>query len=286
MPERGCRFRFCVYLVRKTAEPPTAPDGFPSCFQFGGDVGFMSYSVPRDVVEAGTQVFIHYVDGERVYVKKRRPNKNPVGWIAQKLLYGITGNLLAMPPSRPEGDNVAFESGVLRRLAEQGVRVPRVLHVDKDYFVMSDAGPTLEIALRQEPEKAGEYIAKAVRELRRFHDLGFAHGGAQIKNITIKDGVIHFIDFEENIPSEHLEQFQIRDLFLLLLSLQRHGHDPDLAAICGLYDPDGESRILDKARAALRSLRIVRLLDSRLFSRLSMRDVRSLNQLIRKAEEA
>lgn len=246
----------------------------------------MSYSVPRDEVEAGTQVFIHYVDGEKVFVKKRRPNKNPVGWIAQRLLYRLTGNLLAMPPSRPEGDNVAFESGVLKRLAEHGVRVPRVLHVDADYFVMSDVGRTLEVALREEPEKAGEYVAMAVRELRRFHDLGFAHGGAQIKNITIKDGVIHFIDFEENIPQEHLEQFQVRDLFLLLLSLQRHGHDPDLKNICGLYDPDGDGRMLGQVRAALRSLRIARLLDGRLFSRLSMRDVRSLNQLIRKAEEA
>lgn len=246
----------------------------------------MSYSLPKSVVDAGTQVFIHHVDGEKVFVKKRRPNKNPIGWAAQKLLYWLTGNLLVLPPLRPDGDNVAFESGKLRQLADHGVRVPRVLHVDADYFVMSDAGRTLEEVLREEPDRTEEYIAKAVRELRRLHDLGFAHGGAQIKNLTVLDGEIYFIDFEENIPERHLEKFKVRDLFLLMMSLQRHGHNPDLAVICRLYDGDRDAGTLEQMRSALRSMRFVRLMDNRLMAGFSMRDIRGLIDLIRKAETA
>lgn len=244
----------------------------------------MAYSIPKSVLDAGAQVFAHRVDGRTVYVKKRRPNKNPMGWIAQKMLHRLTDNLLVAPPCRPVGDNVLFESGVLRRLAEHGVPTPDVLHVDADYFVMSDVGKTLESVLRDEPEKRGAYIAKAVWELRRLHDKGFAHGASQIKNLTVKDGIIHFIDFEENIPEMHVKKFQLRDLFLFLLSLERQGHDPDLGAICSMYDGDSGADSFRAIRTALLRLRVVRVLDNRIFSRISMRDIRSLNRLIRKAE--
>lgn len=244
----------------------------------------MLYSLPRDVVDAGMQVFVHDVDGKRVYVKKRRPNKNPLGRMAQNVLYFLTGNLLVMPPDRPEGDNVSFEAGVLRKLGGLGVPVPEVLHLDSDYFVMSDVGKTLEVALREEPGRTDEYIEKAVRALRRFHDMGLAHGGAQIKNLTVKDGDIYFIDFEENIPDEHLAMFQVRDLFLFLLSLERHGHDPDLTKICGMYGDGTRLNMLESIRSALSGMRLTRVLNSRLFKRLSMRDIRSLNRLIHKAD--
>lgn len=244
----------------------------------------MPYSIPRTILDASSQVFARRVNGRTVYVKKRRRNKNPVGWLAQRLLYRLTDNLLVVPPSRPIGDNVEFEAGVLRRLAGQGVPVPDVLHVEADYFVMSDVGRTLEAVLRDEPEAAARHIAKAVRELRRLHDKGFAHGASQIKNLTVKDGEIHFIDFEENIPDAYLKKFQMRDLFLFLMSLERHGHDPDLQALCRLYDGDTGESSLAEIRSALLRLRVVRLLDNRIFSRFSMRDIRSLNRLIRKAE--
>lgn len=246
----------------------------------------MPYAIPPSVLRAGGQVFCHLLDGRRVFVKKRRRNKNPLGWLAQRALHRFTGNLLILPPARPVGDNVRFESGMLRRMAEIGVPAPIVLHVERDYFVMSDAGRTLETALREEPGRADAYLADAVRALRRFHDKGFAHGGTQIKNLTVKDGKIHFIDFEENIPGERVDAFQLRDLFLFLLSLERHGHDPDLPAVCRLYDGGPGGGTLERMCASLRGLRVARFLDSRLFARFSMRDVRSLNGLIRKAEGA
>lgn len=244
----------------------------------------MDYLIPRPIVEGSPQVFTYLVNGERVFVKKRRPAKNPLAWMMQRILYRLTGFLLILPPERPARNNVHYEAGVLRRLAGLGVRVPRVLYITDEYFVMSDAGRCLEVELRENPSMARHYIEKAARELRAFHDRGMAHGGAQIKNFTVCDGEICFIDFEESIPEGHLKKFMLRDLFLFIFSLQRTGHDPDLRDICAIYD-NGEVRdTLEQVRRSLMQLRPVRLFKWSIFDRFSMRDVRSLIHLVDKAD--
>ena len=245
----------------------------------------MDYSLPPSIVRQYPQVFPWQSHGRNVWVKKRRPNKQPILWWLQRLAYRLTGILLVLPPGRPVGDNVRFEVSMLRKLAALGVRVPEVLHVQDDYFVMSDTGPSLEQVLASNPGGAPGLILEAARELRRFHDLGMAHGGAQIKNLTVFNNEIHFIDFEEFIPEKRLEQFQLRDLFLYLLSLERTGNNPDLEAICAAYGGDRFPETLTRVRRAILQLGMVRYLKSSFFSRWSMRDIRSLIQLVSKAEK-
>lgn len=245
----------------------------------------MDYTVPKSVLDGSPQVFPWRAGDENVWVKKRRPGKNPLGWWAQRIIYRLTGIILALPPDRSPGNGARFEAETLRRLEGLGVRVPRVLHVEDDYFVMSDAGTTLERHLAANPGQTGELIDRAARELRALHRYDTAHGGAQIKNLTVRDGDIHFIDFEERIPEKRLREFQVRDLFLFLFSLERAGHDPDLAAVCRSYGgPADGDRVLADVRRALAQLWPARLFDWRVFSFLSMRDIRGLCRLIRKAE--
>lgn len=245
----------------------------------------MKYTIPQPLLDDGPGVFPYTVDGEKVYVKKRRPEKNPLAWHAQRVLYALTRLMLVLPPERPPRNGARFEAEALRRMEALGVPAPRLLHVTDEYLVMTDAGVTLEEAMRDHPDQARPLTEKAVRALRDFHNLGLAHGGAQIKNITVKDGAIHFIDFEESIPQKHLAKFQIRDLFLFILSLERTGHDPDLAEICAAYDGAAGKGTLAAVRKALLQLRGVRLAEHRLFSSLSMRDVRGLCRLVGKARE-
>lgn len=244
----------------------------------------MDYLIPQPIVDGSPQVFTYQVNGRRVFVKKRRRGKNVVGWLFQTIIYKLTRFLLVLPPGRPAKDSVVFEVSALRRLAELGIRVPQVLHVDKDYFVMSDVGTCLEVELRENLAQSGYYIEKAVKELKKFHDRGMAHGGAQIKNFTVNFGEIYFIDFEEAIPQKNLDKYKLRDLFLFIFSLERTGHDPDLAKICALYDGNEEGVTLREIRRALLQLRPIRLSEWSVFSKYSMRDVRSLNHLIKKAE--
>lgn len=244
----------------------------------------MRYSVPKSLRQSRPPVFVHRADGELVFVKqKRRFGKNPLGHVAQRLLYRLTRNILVLPPEWPSGNSVEFETGTLRRLAAMGVNVPDVLYQDDDYFVMANAGETLEQYLTRHPDEKKAVVDRATEALARFHRKGSAHGGAQIKNITIKDGEIYFIDFETSIPPRRLKEFQLRDVFLFILSLERHGHDPDLRHICRVYDGVPSGPVFAGIRQSLLAIRIVCLLDNRLLAKLSMRDIRSLVALIRKA---
>lgn len=244
----------------------------------------MDYLIPRAIVDGSPQVFTYQVNGKRVFVKKRRRRKNVVLWALQSLFYKLTGFFLALPPGKPALDSVVFEVSALRHLSELGIRVPEVLYVAEDYFVMSDAGTCLEVELRENLPQAEHYIEKAVKELRLFHDRGMAHGGAQIKNFTVKFGEIHFIDFEEAMPQKNLDKYKLRDLFLFIFSLERTGHDPDLAHICALYDNNKDGVTLREICKALLQLRAIRFSECSIFSRYSMRDVRNLNHLVKKAE--
>lgn len=248
------------------------------------EVGDDTFSLSDETLAAKPHVFTMELDGRRVWVKRRRPDKTPFARWLQRLAYKITGLLLVLPPESRREDSVAFETRKLRRMAGAGVRVPEVLHAGRKYFVMADAGPTLEAVLAADPEAAPELVAAAARELRSLHDKGFAHGGAQIKNITVSSGTINFIDFEEKIPDKHVAQFQIRDLFLFLLSLERAGHDPDIAVVCRDYGGDRRAEVLDAVRKAMLQLRFLRFFELGLFSYWSMRDIRCLVRLVRKAE--
>jgi tRNA A-37 threonylcarbamoyl transferase component Bud32 len=246
----------------------------------------MDFSIPKDKLRAEGSVFpIETPDGI-VYVKQRRAAKNPLGRMAQTALYRLTGNLLVLPTGRHESDPLAAECAKIRRLGGMGIPVPTILHEGDGYFVMSYVGRTLQKTLKRRRGEASVFAERAVRELRRLHDLGEAHGGAQIKNLTLLDDVIHFLDFEEDIPEGNLREFQLRDLFLLILSLERHRHDPDLVGLCRLYENNRSDSALAGICESLLRIRHIRLLESRAFDFLSMRDIRSLNRLIAKAETA
>lgn len=244
----------------------------------------MSYAVPPPVLAAGPHVFAHEIAGVRVFVKKNRRSKNILGKLAQRLLYALSGNILVLPPGYSREGSARHEARTLRELAARGVNVPAVLHVEDGYFVMSDVGETLERVLRDSPAEREYNIARAARELRRLHDLGFAHGGAQVKNLAVKDGAVYFLDFEELIPPEHLGEFQLRDLFLFLFSLERCGFDPDFSGVCAAYGGDERGATAAKMRRLIAGLRAARIFDWRVFDKLKIRDIRAVCALVRKAK--
>lgn len=254
----------------------------------------MDYSIPLDALRTAAEIFPFEIGGERVYVKKRRPNKHALGKWVQGALFRVFPHPLVLPSGQPAGGNVAFEAATLRRMAGHGVAVPRVLHETADYFVMSDTGESLQRILRKtaDQDERDKLVALAARALRRLHDTGQAHGGALIRNMTIRDGVLHFIDFEEDVPAAHLEQYQLRDLFLFVFSLARNRLPVDARRVCGWYDapspspdvpPDGPT--WPRLRAALLRLRLVRVAEWRALRGIKMSDIRTLAALVRQAGE-
>lgn len=246
----------------------------------------MTYALSPEFLAAKPHIFPHAVDGEEVYVKKGRSGRNPVGKFFQRILYRLTGNALILPPLQPEAGSTDHEVAVLRRLAGHGMNVPRVLHHGDGYFVMESVGPTLERVIRDNPGEKMYYIERAARELRRLHDLGLAHGGSQAKNMLVRDGAVYFIDFEERIPPDRVEAFQLRDFFLFLFSLERSGADPDLAGVCRAYGGDRADEVLGRMRGLIRGLGAVKIVDNPLFGALKLRDIRAIGALVRKCEGA
>lgn len=248
------------------------------------------YIVGRDELEAAPVVFERTVGGRRVFVKKTRPLRRLPGRWAQNLLYRALGNPLLAPGGVPEEGDIAFEVRTLRELAERGQRVPEVLHAEADYFVMSDAGPTLESVLKKldDPEEGRRLVDRAARALARLHAAGGVHGGALARNLTVSpgDGGIGFIDFEECPPAKQLDDMRLRDLFLLLFSLHRLRRPPDFARVCACYDGVEDGEAARRLRAALLGWpRLSRVVEWGVFRFWRMSDIRALAALVRQAAE-
>ncbi len=244
----------------------------------------MDFSISDEELARRRDVFAAHFQGRIVWVKKRRPPENPHLLLLQRITYALTGLLLALPPGPRPGNNIAWEAARLKEAGELGVPVPAVLHLGERYCLLEHVGRPLCEHVAAHPEEREALVARAAAELRRMHDLGLAHGGAQVKNITVLDGKIFFIDLEENIPPNLLERFQLRDLFLFLLSLEQTGNDPDLRRVCAAYGGDGAEAVLARMIGAIRQLRAARVFQSRLFARWRLRDIRSVCALVDKAD--
>lgn len=242
----------------------------------------MDYSVSEEVLREHGNVFPLRVGEERVWVKKRRRRDNPGLYQLQRLTHFLTRFTLAVAPGSPPADSVGFEVGRLRQAAALGVNVPAVLHRAESYFVLEDAGESVLRIVRDRPAEADDAVLRAASALGRLHGAGIAHGGAQIKNMGLRGGEICFFDFEENIPLDRLEQFQLRDMLLFLFSLERIGFDPDIRRVC-LHHDRGDV-FFAKLIAALRQLRALRLFNRRPFSGMNLGDVGALASLVRKAD--
>lgn len=115
-----------------------------------------------------------------------------------------------------------YEGERLRRLVQAGCRVPQVWLQEPGLLVLEHVGDDLSSLIRHGSNEQRLALShEAGRDLAEFHLAGFVHGGAQIRNITLRSGEMWRIDFEENI-GEALSRpmAQAYDLFQLVASLQ------------------------------------------------------------------
>ena len=64
-------------------------------------------------------------------------------------------------------------------------------------------------------------MLKAARALAGLHALNFAHGRPALRDITIKNDEIKFLDFESKFFSKDLELQKCRDLLVFIHELYR-----------------------------------------------------------------
>ena len=246
----------------------------------------MKYQIPTEVLKSNPRVFKYDINGKIVYVKKRERNKRHFGHILQNIIYKITKNPMLIPTVLSKNENeVLFETEKMLKLKNDEVNIPDILFSCEDYFVMSDTGESLKEHIKSHIEKKNYYVEKALEELCRLHYKNNAHGGSQIRNFTIKNEKISLIDFEEKIPEKYIEEFKIRGILVFILSLQKAGFDPDIKKICEIYEEKTSKEVYEDLRKFLVKYKWIYFLNSRIFSKIRMKDVRDFIAVIEKVDK-
>lgn len=119
--------------------------------------------------------------------------------------------------SLEQGD-IHDESARIRELQASGILVPRVETENDRYMVLQDAGTPLEQIIQPlSAEKRMQWYLRTIKELALLHQKHQWHGGAQLRNHSVKNDTIYRIDFEEKfghvLPPDAVGAY---DLFLLL----------------------------------------------------------------------
>jgi len=179
-----------------------------------------------------------------VIVKGQRPPRPAIAALALKLLSGLARSPELKPVPAPGGAaGQAIEVRRLTTLRMAGVRVPAVVHVDADFFVMERlAGQSLAQRLDPRPQDARALWEQGLRFLGDVHARGQCLSQASARNLIVTPGGIAAIDFEDD-PLEvlSLPQAQVRDWLLYLQStvwLLPHAHE-ELLPLWERYAPAG-----------------------------------------------
>ena len=194
----------------------------------------MSDSTLKAAAEAaflnrGDRAVVFEHEGQR-YVAKRlaeKPRKLIQTLFMRWLVKRITGQPLPMQTLAlsEAAHSMDFEAQRLKGLAEAGIRVPRVALLTADFFVLDYCGTVVATLLENWNQETWRVeLHRLASELGEFHRAGHWHGGAQIKNITLQNGLSYRIDFEENFGQFlPLTVTQAADLMLFLNSISLAG---------------------------------------------------------------
>lgn len=107
-------------------------------------------------------------------------------------------------------ESMDYEANRLASLQKAGASVPNIVGRTDAYLLLEHCGETVDAAIRDwSPEKKQAELLALAAELAEFHARGLWHGGAQIKNLTVRNGRYTRIDFEEDfgeflpLPTTH-----------------------------------------------------------------------------------
>lgn len=206
------------------------------------------------------------IDGVACVIKRRRPG------VLRGLSYGVrylralglaVGCKLFLGEFPRPGvllrNGLGYEAERLRELASAGCRVPDVWADAPGLLVLEHVGDDFAHLIRHAtPEQRRAWVRALAVDLAQFHEAGHCHGGAQLRNVTLRDGQLWRIDFEENIGGAlSLPMAQAYDLYQLLSSLLglRKLDDADPVALGQLLlDAYFETYPAPAVRARLRRL--------------------------------
>lgn len=128
-------------------------------------------------------------------------------------------------PVRSPAQMIQQEIRRMERFRGKGIDVPEVLYQAGSTLVLSDVGQAMELHLynvRSDPKAYDDLLVFCAAELGRIHAAGLCHGRPYPRDMTMTNGRVGFLDFEEDPEAVMpLETAQARDLWILFFQLAR-----------------------------------------------------------------
>lgn len=151
---------------------------------------------------------------------KRRPDTKETSWHRiQRVVTHVLPPVFRPTVTSGGPESLRQEAERYRAFAAAGIRVPEVLSVSDDAIVISNAGTQLRGYLDRltDEQKKRRVLHNAVEALGRLHQKGLCHGRPLLRDMTIENDQIAFIDLEEDPTSVMpLADAQARDIWLFL----------------------------------------------------------------------
>jgi tRNA A-37 threonylcarbamoyl transferase component Bud32 len=161
---------------------------------------------------------------------------------------------------------------------------PRVVLLTPDYMVMEDSGRTVKKFLDSDAseEEKEQILFKAGKALAELHEAGIIHGRPALRDMTVKDGDIVFLDWENRFYSKKKEEQRAIDFLLLLQGIYRERYSEEKERVAAAergYLSVAGSEGRQEAEAYLKKHGIVTKIISAL-SAFPMKDVDAVRRLI------
>ncbi|RBQ31394.1 kinase [Arcobacter sp. FW59] len=179
----------------------------------------------KEFKNSSKEIFPFIFDEKQYWLKKARatkPNK------IQNFFYVFFKFELLIPSLyKTSKEALEFESSKLERFKSMGINVPNVVYKCEDFFVLEDTGESVysyfkTIEKDMKEEEFYYFVDLMIVELAKIHNLGFFHGGSQMRNFTTKDKKVFVLDFEESFSKDtDIKTLQYRDFLLFLLSFTK-----------------------------------------------------------------
>jgi tRNA A-37 threonylcarbamoyl transferase component Bud32 len=180
------------------------------------------------IENANLQIHSINYQGECVWIKRRPFSKKAIWHKLQKVATYFLPAIFAPTVSEGGAESLKQEAARIRLLASHDIAVPRVLVETEEFFITSDVGKQLHHYLHQlsDPEQKQHLLQQAVQALNRLHQANLCHGRPSLRDMTVKENTIFFIDLEENpLAVMSLAQAQARDCWLFFNSVANHCTD-------------------------------------------------------------
>ncbi|RBQ29871.1 kinase [Aliarcobacter vitoriensis] len=179
----------------------------------------------KEFKNSSKEIFPFIFEEKQYWLKKARatkPNK------IQKF-FSIFFKFELLIPSlyKTSKEALEFESSKLEKFKSMGINVPNVVYKYEDFFVLEDTGESVysyfkTIEKDMKEEQFYYFVDLMIVELAKIHNLGFFHGGSQMRNFTTKDKKVFVLDFEESFSKDtDIKTLQYRDFLLFLLSFTK-----------------------------------------------------------------